>query len=76
MKTAKIIPNGGSQAVRLPKEFQFEGKEVYVNKVNGIVMLIPLDGGWESLAKSLDMFSEDFMADRDAPCTQQARESL
>jgi antitoxin VapB len=76
MKTAKIIPNGGSQAVRLPKEFQFEGKEVYVNKVNGIVMLIPLDGGWESLAKSLDMFSEDFMSERDAPRVQQARESL
>ena len=76
MNKAKVIPNGGSQAVRLPKEFQFAGKEVYINKVNGIVMLIPLDGGWESLAKSLDMFSDDFMADRDAPQAHEPRETL
>lgn len=76
MDRAKIIPNGGSQAVRLPKEFQFEGKEVYINKVNGIVMLIPLDEGWTTLAKSLDMFTEDFMAERDAPEAHQPRESL
>ena len=76
MNKAKVIPNGGSQAVRLPKEFQFEGKEVYVNKVNGIVMLIPLEEGWTALAKSLDMFTEDFMAERDAPRAHQPRESL
>jgi len=28
MKTAKLFKNGQSQAVRLPKEFRFEGDEV------------------------------------------------
>jgi antitoxin VapB len=30
METAKLFKNGRSQAVRLPKEFRFEGDEVYV----------------------------------------------
>lgn len=38
---AKIFNNGNSQAVRLPKEFRFEGKEVLVRKVSNGVLLIP-----------------------------------
>ena len=29
---AKIFTNGRSQAVRLPREFRFEGKEVAIHK--------------------------------------------
>ena len=65
MNTAKVFPNGGSQAVRLPKEYQFATDEVYVNKVGGVVMLFPRDKGWEILVQSLDHFTEDFMAERD-----------
>jgi antitoxin VapB len=31
-KTAKLFMNNRSQAVRLPKEFQFTAKEVYVRR--------------------------------------------
>lgn len=31
-KTAKLFRNGRSQAVRLPAEFRFEGKEVLIRK--------------------------------------------
>ena len=31
-KRAKLFIHGGSQAVRLPKEFRFEGKEVLIRK--------------------------------------------
>lgn len=31
-KTARLFANGGSQAVRLPAEFRFEGNEVYVRR--------------------------------------------
>jgi len=31
-KTAKLFSNGRSQAVRLPAEFRFEGKEVYIRR--------------------------------------------
>jgi antitoxin VapB len=32
METAKVFMNGHSQAVRLPKEFRFDSKEVYIKK--------------------------------------------
>ena len=32
MMTAKIFENGGSQAVRLPKEYRFDASEVSINK--------------------------------------------
>ena len=61
METAKLFKNGRSQAVRLPRKFSFAGDEVYVKKVNGVVMLIPKDEDpWKPLVDSLDKFSDDF----------------
>ena len=40
--TAKLFMHGRSQAVRLPKEFRFKGKEVRVSKVGDKVILEPL----------------------------------
>ena len=37
MKTAKLFRNGQSQAVRLPKEFRFEGDEVFIKKSGSAV---------------------------------------
>jgi antitoxin VapB len=39
---AKIFMHGRSQAVRLPKEYRFEGNEVLVSKVGNKVILEPL----------------------------------
>jgi antitoxin VapB len=75
MKTARIFTNGRSQAVRLPKEFRFAGDEVYINKVQGIVMLIPKDDPWKSLVNSLEHFTEDFMEQREQP-SHQEREDM
>ena len=41
MKTAKLFSTGGSQAVRLPKEFRFEGDEVFVEREGDAVILTP-----------------------------------
>ena len=41
MMTAKLFENGRSQAVRLPKEYRFNGDEVAINKVGDIVILMP-----------------------------------
>ena len=38
-ETAKIFISGRSQAVRLPKDFRFEGNEVYIKKEKGTVIL-------------------------------------
>lgn len=40
-KTLKLFKNGGSQAIRLPKEFRFRDGEVIAKKIGGVVYLIP-----------------------------------
>ena len=75
MKTAKLFINGRSQAVRLPKEFRFVGSEVYIKRVGDAVVLLPVKGAWETLFASLEMFSDDFMEERNQPETH-SREEL
>jgi antitoxin VapB len=67
MNTAKLFKNGKSQAVRLPKQFKFQGTEVYIKRIGRNVILIPKDDPWESLISSLNDFSDDFMAKREQP---------
>jgi antitoxin VapB len=67
---AKLFQNGKSQAVRLPKEYRFQGTKVYIKKVGNVVMLIPEHNSWQSLMESLDLFSDDYMMGRDQPETQ------
>lgn len=76
MNTAKVFLNGRSQAVRLPREFQFSTDEVYVNRVGGVVMLFARDKGWDILAASLDHFSEDFISAREQGRNSQERPAL
>jgi len=63
MQTARLFNNGRSQAVRLPKEFQFTGKDVYIQKHGDAVLLIPYNKVWETFIHGLNNFSEDFMQD-------------
>lgn len=74
MDTAKLFINGRSQAVRLPKEYRFEGSKVFIKKVGDAVMLIPYTQSWQTLIDSLDQFSNDFMESREQPQIQE-RES-
>lgn len=76
MKTAKLFQNGQSQAVRLPKEFRFEGEEVFIKKTGNVVVLIPIAHSWDSLLGSLDKFTPDFMIGRNQPQQQAHRDVL
>ena len=73
MLKAKLFKNGMSQAVRLPKEFRFEGDEVYIKKQGSAVILLPKDHPWEALVLSLEQFSEDFLEEREQPSQPQKR---
>ena len=75
MKVAKLFKNGQSQAVRLPKEFRFEGTQVYIKRVGNAVLLLPEQDSWQLLFDSLNQFSDDFMESREQP-QQQNREEL
>jgi antitoxin VapB len=61
MPTAKLFWSGRSQAVRLPKDFRFSGKEVRIRRHGAAVILEPVanDWGWlDALAGPLD---DDFV---------------
>jgi antitoxin VapB len=74
-KTAKIFMNGNSQAVRLPQEFRFEGKEVYIRKEGDQVILSPKKSSWRDFFENAPLASEDFMETRDDELHQE-REDL
>jgi antitoxin VapB len=64
-KTATLFLNGGSQAVRLPKEFRMPGSTVRIRRRGSAVILEPLEkrrwptGFWERMAK-LPPLPDDF----------------
>jgi antitoxin VapB len=62
MARAKLFWNGRSQAVRLPKEFRFQGDEVMIHRQGRRVVLEPVQrrawpkGYWTSWKKVPDDF--------------------
>jgi antitoxin VapB len=48
-QTAKVFMNNRSQAVRLPKEFQFSTPEVFIRRQGEDVVLSPRPKDWSGL---------------------------
>ena len=67
MNRAKIFKNGDSQAIRLPKEFRFKGKEVYIRKEGNNVIISPIDDSVDRLWKTINSLSDDFTIERNQP---------
>ena len=76
MQTARLFVNGRSQAVRLPKEYQFRGENVYIKKVGEAVILVPIDKEWEVFLHGLNSFSDDFMSEGRLQGKDQKREKF
>jgi virulence-associated protein VagC len=45
-KRASVFWNGGSQAVRLPKEFRFESNSVEIEQHGNVLILKPAEKEW------------------------------
>ncbi|MCJ7596036.1 MAG: antitoxin [Desulfobacterales bacterium] len=60
MRTAKVFKSGNSQAVRLPKEFQIDAKEVEIFKENGNLILRPVAKTWLAYLEHGRRFTGDF----------------
>ena len=54
-KIAKLFMNGSSQAVRLPVEFRFDAKEVFIRRdpVTGDVILSRRPKDWTALLEAI-----------------------
>jgi antitoxin VapB len=62
-RTAKSFMNNRSQAVRLPKEFQFDTQEVYIRKEGDEVILSPRPADWSAYLAEGPSASTEFMAE-------------
>jgi antitoxin VapB len=60
-RTAKVFMNNRSQAVRLPKEFQFSTSEVFIRKQGDDVILSARPKDWSGYLASDAVASEEFM---------------
>jgi antitoxin VapB len=71
---AKLFQNGRSQAVRLPREFRFEGDRVRIRRVPQGVLLEPLIQDPKEWFRRLDeLNSEPFPSDGRQPPTPRRR---
>ena len=76
MNTAKIFENGRSQAVRLPKEYRLKDSDVFIKKVDDVIMLIPKDKVWKTFRNSFNRFTSDLEITREEDDIPQEREDL
>ena len=60
-RKAKVFMNNRSQAVRLPKEFQFSVPEVFIRKAGKAVVLSPQPFDWSTYLTEGPVASESFM---------------
>lgn len=71
MTVAKLFTHGGSQAVRLPKQFRFEGTEVFVRRVGNDVVLSPAPpAAADALLDALSAFEPGVRIERAQPREQ------
>ena len=61
MTTAKVLRNGRSQAIRLPKEFRVDAEEVYLKRTREGFLVIPKDP-WGIFFEGIEELSEGFMS--------------
>jgi antitoxin VapB len=60
-RKAKVFMNNRSQAIRLPKEFQFSTQEVFIRKKGNEVVLSPRPFDWSSYLTEGPVASANFM---------------
>jgi len=64
MRTASLFKNGKNQAVRLPKEFEFEGvTEVEIQRDGESIILTPKRKSWASFSE-VERADKDFLGER------------
>jgi len=76
MQTAKLFWSGRSQAVRLPKDFRFQGNEVRIRRHGNAVILEPVADDWAWLDELIGEFDDDFIAAVNEQPPQQERPEL
>ena len=64
-RATKIFMNNRGQAVRLPKEFRFRARKVFIRKEGDDVILSPRPSDWSALLDPDVAASQEFMKNVD-----------
>lgn len=56
----KVFTSGNSQAIRLPKQFQLDVKEVFIRWSGNSLVISPHPKTWAGFMDGCEDFSEDF----------------
>ena len=73
-RTAKVFMTNRSQAVRLPKDYQFSTDEVFIRKEGDEVILSPRPRDWKAYLVSAPVASDAFMSGvEDLPVQERER---
>lgn len=76
IKTAAVFKSGNSQAVRLPRDFQFDVREVEILRRGDEIVLRRIPGNLSGAFDLLASLPEDFMVDGRNDTPPQVREGL
>lgn len=63
MDKAKIFMNGKSQAVRLPKKYRLNSKEVLIQEHKLGILIIDPEKRWKGLEEVMGTMGDDFFPD-------------
>ena len=67
-RAARVFMTNRSQAVRLPKDFQFATDDVLIRRVGDDVVLSPRPRDWRLYLETAPVASDEFMAEvKDRP---------
>lgn len=76
MKKTTVFKNGAStQAVRIPKDFRIESKEVWIEQTPQGLLIRPKPESWEDFFFDTPPIGDDFDFERNQP-TPQNRDDL
>lgn len=60
-RIAKVFYTNRSQAIRLPKEFQFDTDEVYIRREGEKLIVSPRPSNWDEYLEGGAVATSDFM---------------
>lgn len=70
-QSVKIEKKSGSQIIQIPEGLKIEDDKVYLKKVGNPIYVIPFHNPWDSLIQSTELFTNDFLDERDQPTVQE-----
>lgn len=74
-KTIEIKKGKKHQTIIIPDKMRINDEKVYLKKVGNALFIIPFHNPWQNMLDSLNMFTTDFMTQREQP-ENQLRENL